>query len=108
MHMLKQIKLGDGLKFPDANDIYYVKYVGFRYIFACTEDGCFYTIVDKIDECLASTTMTFEEYANFNIEGNAEKLESLLTSGDRELSQKYRDSFKDWNLYQGKIIKKGV
>jgi len=82
---------------------YFVKHVGERYVFACTEDGCRYTIVDKVDKILASTTMTFEEYANFNKEENAKTLEKLLLSGERELSRKYKDTFEQFDNYNGKV-----
>ena len=102
---LHDLKLGDIIQFPNDEFSYEVRHVGLRYVFACSDCGCVYTIIDKKDEVLASTTMTFEEFANFTIEGNAQKLEMLLTNGERELSRKYRDTFHAFNLYKGKVIK---
>ncbi|WGT37741.1 hypothetical protein QH639_18145 [Lysinibacillus sp. 1 U-2021] len=104
-HKLHDLKLGDIIRFPNDEFDYVVRHVGLRYVFVGSDCGCVYTIIDKKDEVLASTTMTFEEFANFTVEGNAQKLETLLTNGDRELSRKYRDTFKDFNYYKGKVIK---
>jgi len=105
-HKLHNLKVGDAILFPNDEFAYVVRYVGLRYVFAGSDCGCVYTIVDKKEEVLASTTMLFEPLANFTIEGNAQKLEKLLTDGERELSEKYRDTFKNWNLYKGKVLKK--
>lgn len=105
-HKLETLVVGDAIRFPGDSDDYIVKHVGIRYTFACTEDGCHYTVIDKVDKVLASTTMTFETFANFYEEGYAETLEKLLTTGERELSRKYRDTFQQFNIYKGKVIKK--
>lgn len=105
-HKLEMLKIGDAIKFPNDDELFIVKHVGLRYVFACTEDGSHYTVVDKVDKILASTAMTFEEFANFYKEGYAETLEKLLTSGERELSRKYRDTFKQFDIYKGEVIKK--
>ena len=104
-HVLNNLNLGDAILFPDDENEYVVRHVGLRYVFAGSDCGCFYTIIDKKDEILASTTMLFEEYANFTIDGNAKELEKLLTIGERELSRKYRDTFKNFNSYKGKVRK---
>lgn len=104
MSVLKTIEKGNKFKFsPEEAHIYEVKHVGDRYAFACTADGS-YTVIDKADEILASTTILFEQYGNFNQEGNAEKLEALLNSGERELSRKYRDTFDDFNNFGGALV----
>lgn len=109
LHSLKnklhQLKLGDKILFPNDETEYVVRHVGLRYVFAGSDCGCYYTIIDKKDEILASTTMTFEEFANFTVEGNPQKLEMLLINGERELSRKYRNTFQAFNLYKGKVIK---
>lgn len=103
-HKLHQLKIGDIILFPDNEFEYVVNHVGIHYIFASSDCGCVYTVIDKKEEILASTNMTFEEFGNFNIQGNAQKLEVLLTNGERELSKKYRDTFQQFNLYKGKVI----
>ncbi len=103
-HVLHQLKIGDTIRFPNDDFAYVVHHVGLRYVFAGSDCGCVYTVIDKKDEILASTTMIFEELANFTVEGNAQKLEKLLTNGERQLSKKYRDTFKDFNYYKGKVI----
>lgn len=105
-HKLELLEVGDKIVFPNDEEHFIVKKSGFRYVFACTEDGCRYTVIDKKDKILASTEMTFEEYANFNKPGNADMLESLLTENIRQLSRKYRDTFQQFNIYKGKVIKK--
>lgn len=103
-HVLHQLKIGDIIQFPNDEFDYVVRHVGLRYVFAGSDCGCVYTVIDKKEEVLASTTMLFEELANFTVEGNAQKLEILLTNGERELSKRYRDTFKDFNYYKGKVI----
>lgn len=105
-HILEELSIGDTIIFNnDAERAYQVKHIGERFAFACTHDGCKYTIVDKEEKCLASTTMLFEQFGNFNKAGHAQKLEELLLNGERELSRKYRDSFADFTQYKG-IVKK--
>lgn len=104
-HVLHNLKNGDIIQFPNDEFDYVVRHVGLRYVFAGSDCGCVYTVIDKNDEILASTTMLFEEFANFTVDGNAQKLEMLLTNGERELSRKYRDTFQAFNLYKGKVIK---
>lgn len=103
-HTLHSLKVGDSILFPDSEVSYVVRHVGTRYVFAGSDDGCHYTIVDKKEEVLASTTMTFEALGNFCIEGNPQELERLLTTGERELSKRYCDTFKKFNNYKGKVI----
>jgi len=103
-HVLHNLKIGDIVRFPNDEFDYVVRHVGLRFVFAGSDCGCVYTVIDKKEEVLASTTMLFEELANFTVEGNAQKLEILLTNGERELSKRYRDTFKDFNYYKGKVI----
>lgn len=103
-HSLHNLKIGDIIRFPDEDINYKVHYVGLRFTFSCSDCGNHYTVVDKKEEILASTNMTFEEFCDFNLEGNAQKLEVLLTNGERELSRKYRDTFQQFNLYKGEVI----
>lgn len=103
-HVLNQLKIGDIIQFPNDEFAYVVRHVGLRFVFAGSDCGCVYTVIDKKEEVLASTTMLFEELANFTVDGNAQKLEILLTNGERELSKRYRDTFKDFNYYKGKVI----
>ena len=103
-HALHNLKIGDIIRFPNDEFEYVVRHVGLRYVFAGSDCGCVYTVIDKKEEVLASTTMLFEVLANFTVEGNAQKLEILLTNGERELSKRYRDTFRDFNYYKGKVI----
>lgn len=103
-HVLHQLKTGDIIRFPNDEFEYVVRHVGLRFVFAGSDCGCVYTVIDKKEEILASTTMLFEVLANFTVEGNAQKLETLLTNGERELSKRYRDTFRDFNHYKGKVI----
>ena len=102
-HVLSRLNKGDGILFPDVVELFIVYYVGERYSFACTSGGE-YTVVDTEEGILASTNYTFEEFGNFSVEGNAEALENLLLSGERELSKKYRDTFEAFDNYQGFVI----
>lgn len=104
-HKLEMLELGDKIIFPNDEFEYVVKLVGLRYVIAGSECGCVYTIIDKKEKILASTTMIFEELGNLTVKGNAEKMEKALTSGERELSRKYRDTFEKFSLYKGKVIK---
>lgn len=104
-HVLHSLKNGDIIRFPNDEFDYIVRHTGLRYVFVGSDCGCVYTVIDKKDEILASTTMLFEEFANFTVVGNPQKLEMMLTNGERELSRKYRDTFQAFNLYKGKVIK---
>lgn len=73
-HVLKNLKIGNIIKFPQDKHDYVVRHIGNRYAFACDDAGCVYTIVDIKNEILAFTTMIFEKFTNFTVEGNAEKL----------------------------------
>lgn len=86
-HVLHLLKIGDIIRFPNDEFDYVVRHVGLRFVFAGSDCGCVYTVIDKKEEILASTTMLFEELANFTVDGNAQKLEILLTNGERELSK---------------------
>ena len=103
-HKLELLKVGDKITFPQEDVTYVVKKVGFRYKFAVTEDGCYYTVIDTSDKILASTNRLIEWYGNFNKEGHADELEKLLHSGEVGLSQKYVTTFKEFNLYGGKVL----
>src|SRR6185312_16447375 len=94
---LKKLEVGDSIIFQEGEEPFVVKATNYRYALACSSDGTEYTIVDKKDEVLASTTQLFEEFANFNINGNAQKMLSMLHTGERELSKKYRDTFMEFD-----------
>ena len=104
-HKLETLALGDVILFPNDEFEYVVKHVGLRYVIAGSDCGCVYTVIDKKDKILASTTMLFEELGNLKVEGNAQKLELALINGERQLSKRYRDTFQEFNLYKGKVIK---
>lgn len=104
-HILEELKTGDIIMYSHDERPYVVMHVGERYAFACTETGGMYTVVDKEEKCLASTTKLFEEFGDFRKDGHAQELERLLLSGERELSRKYRDSFEDFTKFKG-IVKK--
>jgi len=96
---LKKLEVGDSIIFQKGEEPFVVKATNYRYALACNSDGTEYTIVDKKDEVLASTTQLFEEFANFNINENAQKILDMLHTGERELSKKYRDTFAEFDRY---------
>lgn len=101
------IQEGDSIRFEKNDpDLFVVQKVTDRYVFAGTEDGCQFTIVDKVEKVLASTNMIIEVYGNFTDKSNVEKVNEMLLSGERELSQKYRTSFKDFDRLGGEVLKK--
>lgn len=98
-----RIKAGDSIVFQKGEEPFVVMEDSYRYALACTEDGTEYTIVDKKEKVLASTTYTFEKYANFNKKENAQKMLEMLHSGERELSRKYRDTFAEFDVFAEKL-----
>lgn len=97
---LSKLEVGDNILFKEGEQPFFVKAVDHRYALACTEDGLEYTVVDKKEKFLASTDYIFEEYANFNIKENTEKMLKALHAGEKQLSNKYRDTFDEFDTFK--------
>lgn len=96
---LMKVQVGDSVIFAKDEKPFVIKSTNYRYALACTVDGSEYTIIDKKEKVLASTTQLFEEYSDFNKEENAQKMLDMLHSGERELSRKYRDTFSEFDAF---------